>query len=301
MTWRTILVEDSEKLRLKLDNILIEKESKEYIIPLSDISIIVLDGQTTSITTRLLTAISKHNIGLVTCNHEHHPIGMYHGFYTHSRASKMLQKQINLSERFKEQLWTQIIKFKIENQKQVLELCYKNEVTIDKLEDYIESVQHYDKTNREGHAAKVYFNEMFGMTFTRDDKNNVFNAGLNYGYAILRAHLARLIVGYGLTPALGVFHRSEYNAFNLADDLIEVFRPFVDYLVYEMMYKEEYFTRYHRLQLVDMINHRCVYQNGTYTLQDTMKKFVIDILSAYEDEEISYIKRPRVETYEVLK
>lgn len=300
MSWRTVLVEDGETLRLKLDSVLIEKNEKIFTIPLSDISIIVVDGQKTKISTRLLSALSKNNIALINCDSYHHPDGLFTAFNGHSRASKMIQKQIHLDNQTKGEIWKRLISHKIENQYTVLKYFDKSQQSLDKLNQYYNQLENYDRTNREGHAAKVYFNELFGKDFSRNMDDYIINVGLNYGYAIMRAHLARIVVGYGLCPMLGIFHRSEYNQFNLVDDLMEPFRPFVDCFVYQRLKEERYFKGEHRIELIGLLNKRCRYKGGSYTLQLVLEKFVIDFISIIETGEIDKLTNPNLNDFEVL-
>ncbi|EIA19423.1 type II CRISPR-associated endonuclease Cas1 [Listeria fleischmannii] len=298
MTWRTVLVKDSEYIKLKLDSIVILKEEYEYVIPLSDISIIVLEGLQTTVTTRLLSALTRYNISLVICDHTYTPTGIYHSYNGHSRASKMIQAQIAWEEKMKGEFWRNNIKQKIYGQAQVLSLVKPDIEAIQKLENYITEIDHYDKSNREGHAAKVYFNALFGKEFSRQDDELPINAGLNYGYSIFRAQIARLVVAYGLQPMLGVFHRSEYNQFNLVDDLIEPFRPFVDVWVYANMRKEKFLTFEHRAALINLLNLRSKYKNGHYTLLVIMEKYIQDFISYMETGDLSKINMIDMTSFE---
>lgn len=300
LSWRTVLVEDGESLRLKLDSIVIEKKGNLFTIPLSDIGIIVVDGQGATISTRLLSSLGKYNIALINCDETHHPSGIFTSFNGHSRASKMIQKQIKLDEATKGEIWRKLIAYKIENQYKVLKYFKKSEQSLEKLNQYYEQLENYDRTNREGHAAKVYFNELFGKDFSRSSEEHIVNTSLNYGYSIVRAYLARCVVAYGLSPMLGIFHCSEYNQFNLVDDLIEPFRPFVDCFVYQNLKEERYFKAEHRRELIMLMNKRCRYKEGQYTLQMILEKFVIDFIKVIETGEFEKIVNPSIETFEAL-
>ncbi len=295
------MAKDSEHVKLKLDNLIIFKEDYEYVIPLSDISVIVLEGQQTTITTRLLAAITEYNISLVICDHTHSPCGIYHALNGHSRASKMLQSQINWNEELKGIVWKKIVSFKIENQIDLLCHLEQEIAAIDKLINYKKELLDYDTSNREGHAAKVYFNTMFGKNFTRGDEDSPINAGLNYGYAILRAYIARLVVGYGLQPMVGIFHKSEYNQFNLVDDLIEPFRPFIDGWVFLNMKESEFITYEHRRELLSLINLRANYMGANYTLGVIMEKFVISFVNLMKTAELTNFANPIISSFEGVK
>jgi len=301
MSWRTVLVKDGEYLKLKLDSIVIFKNDYEYVVPLSDISIIVLEGLQTTMTTRLLSALTKYSISLIVCDEGHTPAGIFHAYNGHSRASKMLQRQMMWDDEIKGLIWVEIIKHKIKNQYELLNIMNNDDTACKKLKGYILDIEHYDNTNREGHAAKVYFNALFGNDFSRQNEHDVINAGLNYGYSILRAHLARLTVGYGLQPMLGIFHRSEYNQFNLVDDLIEPFRPFIDGWVYNNMMQSKFLTFEHRLALADLLNKRAIYKKGHYTLSVIMEKYVTDFIQFMETGDFSKINNPILKSFEGIR
>ena len=281
MSWRVVLINQGEYLNLKLDNIIIKKGGLDYSIPLSDISIIVVEGFDTIITTRLLDALTKYNISLVTCDNCKTPSGVFAPLNGHSRVSKLIKEQINWDDELKGLFWKKIIEMKINNQISVLENLKPKEMEyIEKLYGYLDDIQLGDTTNREGHAAKIYFNSLFDIDFIREDKTLVINACLNYGYAIIRAYLARLTIGYGLVGYLGLFHRNEYNHFNLTDDLIEPFRQFVDCFVYENYRDKEYLSYEMRQELVDLLN-RQVNNDGKKTLLcNLMENYVIKFITA---------------------
>ncbi len=301
MTWRVVHVNQSEKMRLKLDNLLVIKQGEEYTIPLSDISLIVAEGGDTVVTLRLLSSLSKYNIALVVCDNEHLPTGIYHAQNGHFRAYKKLQAQMTWTKEQKDRLWQIVTYYKINNQQDVLSMFEKNIEAIQLLSEYKESIELGDVTNREGHAAKVYFNELFGKTFSRETQKetDVINAGLNYGYAIMRAQLARIISGYGLNPLLGIFHKNEYNQFNLVDDLMEPFRQIVDIWVYQKLREQDYLKYEYRLGLTALLNARIRYGNEMCTVTGAMDKYVKGFIKCIEDKDGSKFYCPIVSSLEM--
>ncbi len=272
------MVDDGDHLKVYLDNIEIHKGEDKYVIPLSDIGIIVLDGMATSITTRLLAACSTYNVVLVICDKKHIPCGMYMPFNQHSRTVKAVRKQVQWDKKTKDNLWQKIIEYKIHNQSKVLYHFTKNKEKLMQLQDYIDEIKPGDISNREGHAAKVYFNTIFGNDFSRGD-DCIENAMLNYGYAIIRAYITRAIVSYGYNPSLGIFHKSEYNSFCLADDFLEIFRPIVDayvisYLL-EMEEKIKFLSQEVRAWLVDILSLRVRFENQYQKISTVIDKFVL--------------------------
>ena len=301
MTWRIVHVNQSEKMHLKLDNLVVKKHGEEFVIPLSDISMIVAEGGDTIVTLRLLSALSKYNIVLIVCDNEHLPTGIFHSQNGHFRAYKKLQNQIGWTQDQKDKMWQILTYFKINNQQDVLSMFEKNIEAIQLLADYKDHVELGDRTNREGHAAKVYFNELFGKQFTRvtQQETDVINAGLNYGYAIMRAQMARIVSGYGLNGLLGIFHKNEYNQFNLVDDLMEPFRQIVDVWVYQNLRNQEYLKYEYRLQLTNLLNAKIKYGKEVCTVTGAMDKYVKGFIKCIDEKETSKFFCPIVSSIEV--
>ena len=294
MTWRIVHVNQSEKMHLKLDNLVVKKHGEEFVIPLSDISMIVAEGGDTIVTLRLLSALSKYNIALIVCDNEHLPTGIFHSQNGHFRAYKKLQNQIGWTQDQKDKMWQIVTYFKIS-------MFEKNIEAIQLLADYKDHVELGDRTNREGHAAKVYFNELFGKQFTRvtQQETDVINAGLNYGYAIMRAQMARIVSGYGLNGLLGIFHKNEYNQFNLVDDLMEPFRQIVDVWVYQNLRNQEYLKYEYRLQLTNLLNAKIKYGKEVCTVTGAMDKYVKGFIKCIDEKETSKFFCPIVSSIEV--
>ena len=301
MTWRIVHVNQSEKMHLKLDNLVVRKYGEEFVIPLSDISMIVAEGGDTIVTLRLLSALSKYNIALIVCDNEHLPTGIFHSQNGHFRAYKKLQNQIGWTQDQKDKMWQIVTYFKINNQQDVLSMFEKNIEAIQLLADYKDHVELGDRTNREGHAAKVYFNELFGKQFTRvtQQEADVINAGLNYGYAIMRAQMARIVSGYGLNGLLGIFHKNEYNQFNLVDDLMEPFRQIVDVWVYQNLRNQEYLKYDYRLQLTNLLNAKIKYGKEVCTVTGAMDKYVKGFIKCIDEKETSKFFCPVVSSLEM--
>ena len=301
MTWRIVHVNQSERMHLKLDNLVVRKHGEEFVIPLSDISMIVAEGGDTIVTLRLLSALSKYNIALIVCDNEHLPTGIYHSQNGHFRAYKKLQNQIGWTQDQKDKMWQIVTYFKINNQQDVLSMFEKNIEAIQLLADYKDHVELGDRTNREGHAAKVYFNELFGKQFTRvtQQEADVINAGLNYGYAIMRAQMARIVSGYGLNGLLGIFHKNEYNQFNLVDDLMEPFRQIIDVWVYQNLRNQEYLKYEYRLQLTNLLNAKIKYGKEVCTVTGAMDKYVKGFIKCIDEKETSKFFCPIVSSLEM--
>lgn len=200
-------------------------------VPIEDIGFVVLEHQQTSITLPLLNALSDNNVAVIICGENRMPNAMLMNLDSNTTQGESFRAQIDASEPLKKGIWKQVVEAKIRNQAALLNKLGKNG---EKLKPCYTNVKSGDADNREGIAAKIYWKELFGDGFVRHREGAEPNNMLNYGYTLLRAAVARALMGSGLLPALGVFHRNRYNAFPLADDIMEPYRPYVDEIVYHM-------------------------------------------------------------------
>ncbi len=212
-----------------------KKESKKDFskitqVPIEDIGIIILDHGQITLSQGLLSALVENNTAVITCNNKHHPIGLFLNLDANQLQSEKFQDQIEASVPLKKQLWQQTISTKIKNQASLLK---KREIPITNMMHWAKKVRSGDPDNYEGRAAAYYWKNLFPeiLEFTRDRYGEAPNQLLNYGYAILRAVVARSLVASGLLPTLGIHHHNKYNAYCLADDIMEPYRPFVDEIV----------------------------------------------------------------------
>jgi len=208
-------------------------------VPIEDIGIIILENPQITITHVLINKLLFSNVVIVTCNEKHIPSGIMLPFEGNTLLQDRYQDQIEASEPLKKNLWQQTVQAKIRNQASVLE---KNNIDGTKLKTWANEVLSGDSKNYEGVAAAYYFDKIFIhfiTKFKRSREGDAPNNLLNYGYAIIRAVIARALVGSGLLPALGIHHRNKYNAYCLADDIMEPFRPFVDEMVLEIIKSED--------------------------------------------------------------
>lgn len=200
-------------------------------VPIEDIGFVVLENQQINITLPLLNALSDNNAAVIICGDNFMPNAMLLNLDSNTTQGEVYRSQIEASEPLKKGLWKQVVEAKIRNQAALLNKLDKDG---DKLKPYYSNVKSGDSDNREGIAAKVYWNELFGEDFIRSREGSSPNNLLNYGYTLLRAAVARALMGSGLFPAFGIFHRNRYNAFPLADDIMEPYRPFVDEIVFDL-------------------------------------------------------------------
>lgn len=229
MGWRSVMISRPSRLRREHFSLAIDQE-KTAFVPFEDIAVIVLNHREIVLTHPVLSACAEYGIGLYATGDNHQPNGVFLPFLPHSRTTRMMRRQLDVARPLAKQAWANVVRRKIENQAASLRLAGRDGV--DRMESYARRVRSGDTDNLEGQAAAFYFVQMFGPGFHRAQERWA-NAALDYGYAVLRGAIARGLVAHGLHPTLGIFHDSEQNAFNLADDLIEPFRPLVDLHVFK--------------------------------------------------------------------
>ncbi|MCH4010267.1 type II CRISPR-associated endonuclease Cas1 [Companilactobacillus sp.] len=289
MAWRIVHVKEGDYLRLRLDNLEITKLDKKVYVPLSDVSMVVLEGNRTSITTKLLSSMSQHNVGLVICDDKYLPVGMYLPYGQYHHNSKRVIIQSNWDRELKQRAWKNIISQKMANQISYARFVGVEQDRIELMVDLLNGLQNGDVTNREGHLAKVYFDSLYGKTFTRDDEN-FENSAMNFGYAILRSCVARLIVGNGLITMLGIFHRNEFNSFNLADDLMEPYRPLMDYWINTKVKNEKDYLSYEsRIKIIEFMNQKILINNKKMTIDNSMQELISSFISGMELDDVNQI------------
>lgn len=210
------------------------KQASEITKPIEDIGVVVLDHKRITITSGVLEALLENNCAVITCDSKSMPVGLLLPLYGNTTQNERFRQQLDASLPLTKQLWQQTVKVKIENQAAVLQECTGEEIKCMKV--WATDVKSGDSNNLEARAAAYYWKNLFRIEgFTRDRDGISPNSLLNYGYAILRAIVARGLVTSGLLPTLGIHHHNRYNAYCLADDIMEPYRPYVDRLVYGMV------------------------------------------------------------------
>ncbi|MDQ3072298.1 MAG: type II CRISPR-associated endonuclease Cas1 [Bacteroidota bacterium] len=239
MIKRTLYFGNPAYLKTRNEQMVITKADtgEETSVPIEDIGVVILDNQQVTITQALLAKLLENNAAVITCDNTHHPTGLLLNLSGNTLQSAKFRAQINASEPLRKQLWQQTVQCKIENQAGVLE---RRQVSSKPMYTWAREVKSDDSENHEGRAAAYYWRNLFGedSKFRRERFGDPPNNMLNYAYAILRACVARSLVGSGLLPTLGIHHRNQYNAYCLADDIIEPYRPWADLLVCEILEDE---------------------------------------------------------------
>lgn len=291
MSWRTVVISHRAKLDLQM-NYLVVRNEETTKIHLSEIGTLLIESTAVSLTVSLLAELSSRKIKVIFCDEKRNPSSELVSYYGSHDTSNKVRTQIAWQSQNKEVVWTEIIRNKIWQQKELLrEMGKENESAL--LESYICEMKWNDESNREGHAAKVYFNALFGMDFTRSAEN-LINAALNYGYSIILSCFTREIVANGYITQLGLFHDNMFNQFNLASDLMEPFRIIVDRKVKNMHMLE--FEHPEKMQLVDLLNEEVRIDGKMQYINNAIKIYTRSIFDALNDQDAALI---RFYTYEL--
>ena len=278
MSFRTVVITRQSKISYKNRFLVVKQDNDERYIHLSEIDTIIVDSISVSISAYLLKEIADAKINMIFCDEKHNPFGELSPYYSRHNTSKKIKEQIGWKQTEKDKLWSKIVKNKIVNQSMLLQKigAPKSELVL----SYVEEVVDGDKTNREGHSAKVYFNSLFGNKFVRNN-NDKINAALNYGYAILLSNVNKEVVSNGYLTQLGIHHKNEFNEFNLTCDLMEPFRVIIDNFVYYNQARE--LDTNYKLDIVNIFNNIYKYQGKNYVLKDIIAMFVKNTLDSIKD------------------
>lgn len=276
MSLQKLYIKNKSYLSYKNNLISIKIDDFETTICFDDIDTIVIENQQTTITSALLSQLTKSNINVIFCDEKFMPSSILIGINKNSRTTKIQKSQILISKPKLNQIWKNIVTSKVKNQSRILKKLNKNYDYIDSL---IPRVKSNDKENIEATVAAHYFKELFGKDFSRNNPDNINNAVLNFGYTIFRSSICRYLIAYGLNPAFGIHHSSELNSFNLADDLIEPFRPIVDNYVARFIKEDNELNSSIKIALLKLLDETVTYDNRNMTVSNCMKLIVANYQS----------------------
>lgn len=284
MSWRTVVIRDSCKLDYQMGYMVVrQKETKR--VHLSEISALIIETTAVSITAALMSELVNRKISVIFCDEKRNPRFELSPFYGSYDTSRKVRKQSQWPDYVKEIMWTAIVTEKIKKQAQLLNLCGKPEG--EKVMSYTRQVQHRDISNREGFAAKVYFNSLFGMDFTRENSDPI-NSALNYGYALLLSAFNRQIVSNGYITQIGLFHDNVFNKFNLSSDIMEPFRPIVDKMVYDLRPRQ--FETGEKRELQKLFFRSVIIAGRSETVTNAIGIYSKSVFNAIEEGDPGLIK-----------
>lgn len=285
MSWRTIVVSSSAKLDYQLGFLVVRKDTTTKV-HLNEISVLMLESTAISLTASLVNELLKRKIKIVFCDEKRTPCGEVLPYYGSHDTSIKIRKQIAWDASTKAAIWTEVVSDKIRKQREFLYELGKH-AEADLLKSYLSEMTLGDTTNREGHSAKVYFNAIFGMQFTRAEENPT-NAALNYGYTIILSAFNREVVNNGYMTQLGIFHDNMFNPFNLSSDIMEPFRVLVDRKVYSM--RPEKLEHDEKVELVNLLNEEVYIADRKEYVNNAIKIYVKSVLDALSENDSSMIR-----------
>lgn len=284
MSWRTVVITKHVKLSYK-NSYLIVRGEQEQMIHLSEIHTLLIDTTRAVLTAYLISELMKQKIKVIFCDEKRQPESEIVPYYGAHNTSKKIKAQLAWSISAQQEIWTAVIAEKIQQQQRLL-----NKLGLpaaQKLKNYLADLQLYDVTNREGHAAKVYFNALFGKDFVRESDDTI-NIALNYGYTILLSTFNKEIVSQGYLTQIGLKHTNQFNYFNLSSDLMEPFRPVVDALVYNNM--NDTFDTAYKLQLVNLLNEQVIIQGQKHFVTMAIHLYLKSVFKALDEGNPQLIK-----------
>ena len=285
MSWRTVVITKRAKLDLEIGYMVV-RSMETVKIHLSEISTVIVESTAVSITASLLCELARKKIKVIFCDEKRNPSSELVSYYGSHDTSIKVRNQVAWRQDIKDLVWTEIISEKIRKQKDFLDFLGRDKEA-DLLDSYLKNIDLRDASNREGHAAKVYFNALFGMDFTRTADNSI-NAALNYGYSLILSAFNREIVANGYITQLGIFHDNMFNQFNLGSDLMEPFRILVDRKVSNLM--PDKFEHEEKMILVNILNEEVIIDGRKQLINNAIKIYCKSVLDALSDGDISLIK-----------
>lgn len=291
MSWRILHIAKSAKLSVKNNQLLYEVIGEDSLtLSLEDIAVIVIESNQVLISSYLISELAEKNIVLFSCDKTHMPNGVFFSYHKNSRFLETAEAQISLNEPFKKRLWQKVVIQKIINQAEVLKL-FKLPFS-EKLVTLSKEVQSGDSSNIEGSAASIYWKSLFD-SFSRNNDIDNRNSFLNYGYAILRGLIARNLSATGLLPVLGIHHNNDLNQFNLADDIIEPFRPFIDIETKHLEGSQE-LTPEIKKSLISVLTKNCIINNEQVTILKAAETCASSLSKSIKTKNIDYLQLPKM-------
>lgn len=291
MLKQTLFFTTPVRLSLKNNQLMVSwKDSADIVMrPIEDIGFVIIENQQVAISVPLLNALVKNNVCVIFCDDKHLPSGSLVGFDINSTQAETVKLQVAVAEPKKKRAWQQVVEAKIKNQATLLAKLGRNG---DKLKSCYSNVLSGDSSNQEGHAARIYWKELLGKDFLREPQGSPPNNFLDYGYSILRAAMARAIVGSGLSPIFGLFHKNRYDAFALADDLMEPYRPYVDEVVMTLQGQTD-LTKDNKMELLSVLTADVGMDKMTRPLQVALTMTTASLLRYFKGE-VTRLSLPKI-------
>ena len=287
MAFRTVIISTHSKIEYSLDYLVYRTTDTEKRIHLDEVSTVIFETTNISITTRLLVELIKRKINVIFCDVEHNQSAQLYPLYGAHNSLSKITEQLNWDNKIKGDVWKEIVKHKIYGQRAVLSKYGRVKESTSLLDEYINDVDIDDISNREGHAAKVYFNSLFNEKFTRSDDSKI-NMVLNYGYSLILSLFNRAIVTSGYLTQIGIHHKNEFNHFNFSCDLMEPYRPFIDKIACECYLSK----KFSKEDVLSIFQSEIFIDNSHQNLVNSINIYANSIFNALNFKDIRKIKFP---------
>lgn len=292
--WRTLIVTEGEKITIQDNWLHVCSAEREARVPVGDLYSVVIDNRRAMLSVAVLTRLAAANVHILLCDESHVPAAELLPLNSHFQPLAVIQKQLSLTEELKDRLWQRIVCAKISNQAAVLRLAGVDRCRAEQLEGLALAVSPGDVGNKEARAARIYFQALFGAGFVRGG-DDVTNAALNYGYTVLRSAVCKTLTAYGYNCVLGIHHIGAANAFNLADDVMEPFRPVVDLWVDDNCAELfETLTKSNRRGLIDLQNSTIQFDTKKMRVRYAIDQCVKSLTNAIDGEDAGLLRLPTV-------
>ena len=285
MSWRVVVVGSSAKVDFKMDYLVVRTLDDTRRVHISEIGVLILESTAISITAYALCELLAHKVKVVFCDQKRNPCGELLPCSGSHDSTAKIRQQIGWTNVHKEAVWTEIVRAKIRNQRDVLIHWERPQAAL--LTEYLSQLQPGDSTNREGHAAKVYFNALFGTEFSRA-LSLPENAALDYGYGLILSAINREITAAGYLTQIGIFHDNVFNAYNLGCDLLEPLRPLIDNAVMDM--NPQVFEKEEKHALVRLLHADVTFDGKRHVLLYALRLYCAGIFRALQSGELDELK-----------
>ena len=285
MSWRVVVVSSNAKVDYKMDYLVIRTLEDTRRVHISEIAVLMLESTAISVTAYALCELLARKVKVIFCDKQRNPYGELLPCSGSHDSNAKIRQQIGWKQEIRQAVWTEIIREKIRRQRDVL--IHHEKPQADLLTGYLQDIQLGDATNREGHAAKVYFNALFGMEFSRALPNSI-NAALNYGYGLILSAINREISAAGYLTQLGIFHDNTFNAYNLGCDLMEPIRPLIDHAVVQM--KPEVFDKAEKHTLVRLLNTQVTIDGKHHVLLYALRLYCASVFRALQSGDVGEMR-----------
>lgn len=269
-------------------------DSSERYIPIDEIEFLVFDHAKSYFSNSVIDTCIRENVGMIFCDQKHSPISVLTSDFGNRKRLKRIKLQLEMTQKVKNRIWRKIIICKINNQSACLRIIANNNQEADFLKLCAKQVDEGDRGNKEAYAARRYFYNLFGSGFKRGRFDDPINAGLNYGYALIRSLIRKELAAHGFEMSIGIHHESSENPFNLSDDIIEAYRPFVDAHVYEFIFQKDIFSLglEEKKKILQIFFEKCVIDGKVCSIVDAIKITTTSLVTCLEGKSASHLKLP---------